>query len=155
MGGLLLDVVGRFWRDHVLARVPPPIDGSAAYTDYLRRRHPKDAAPALPVTPELRDLVAKVREAKAALAVADEAETLATNQLRAALGDAAGVEGLCSYRSNKDTRKTDWEGVAMDLAGRLCSADSMFSMEDVETIAATLTVTKPGARVLRLSKKEK
>lgn len=139
MGGLLLEVVGRFWREHVLARVPPPVDGSAAYTEYLRRRHPRDAAPALPATPELRDLVARVREAKAALKRAEEAETLATNGLRAALGDAAGVDGLCTYRSNKDSQKTDWEAVASVLHA---PAD----------LVAQHTTTRPGARVLRLSK---
>jgi predicted phage-related endonuclease len=106
LGGMLLDVVGRFWRENVLARVPPPIDGSAAYTEYLRRRHPKNATPPLSATPELRDLVAKVRAAKKATKAAEEAEALVVNQLRAALGDADGVEGLCTYRFQKGSSYT-------------------------------------------------
>lgn len=141
LGGMLLEVVGRFWRENVIARRPPAVDGSVAYTEYLRRRHPRDTAPALPASDQLRDLVAKVREAKAALKVAEDAEGLATNALRAALGDAAGIEGLCTYRSNKDSTKTDWEAVAKD-----CEAPP-------EIIAAH-TITKPGARVLRLSKEK-
>jgi predicted phage-related endonuclease len=106
LGGMLLDVVGRFWRDNVLARVPPPVDGSAAYTAFLRRRHPEDAAPPLPATPALRDLVAKLNEAKEAAKKAKEAESLAGNLLRAALGDATGIEGLCSYRMQKGSSYT-------------------------------------------------
>jgi predicted phage-related endonuclease len=106
MGGMLLDVVGRWWREHVLARVPPPVDGSAAYTEYLRRRHPAGSAPALPSTPELRDLIAKVREAKKATKAAEEHEALVVNQLRATLGEAEGVEGLCTYRLQKGSSYT-------------------------------------------------
>jgi len=106
LGELLLACVGKWWRDHVLARVPPPVDGSADYAAYLRRRHPMDVLPPLSETPELRDLVAKLREAKAALKAAAEVESEASNRLRAALGDAAGIEGLCTYRTQKGSTYT-------------------------------------------------
>lgn len=162
LGGMLLDVVGRFWHGNVLARVPPAVDGSDAYTAYLRRRHPRDLAPPLPATPELRDLVAKVREAKAALTGAEDRETEATNALRAALGDAAGVEGLCTWRSNKDSQKLDVEAAAEGLIIRLCenplSGGYSLPRAKVEALWAEVrrdfTVTKPGARVLRLSKEK-
>lgn len=141
MGALLLDVVGRFWRENVLARVPPPVTGSDAYTSYLRRRHPRDTVPALPATPELADLVARVRETKEALKQAEVFEAEAVNQLRALLGDAAGVEGLCTYRSNKDSTKIDWEGIA-----KVLNPDP--------AMIAQFTTTRPGARVLRLSKEK-
>jgi predicted phage-related endonuclease len=106
LGGMLLDVVGRWWKEHVLARVPPPVDGSKAYTEYLRRRHPGVKAPPLPATPELRDLVAKLREAKQATKAAEEHERQLSNLLRAAIGDAEGVEGLCTYRFVKGSTCT-------------------------------------------------
>lgn len=106
MGGLLLSLVGTWWRDHVLARVPPPVNSSKAYGEYLRRRHPADKLPPLPATPELRDLVARLREAKATTKVAEEAESLLANQLRAAIGDATGVEGLCSLKTQKGSTYT-------------------------------------------------
>ncbi len=106
LGGMLLDVVGRFWREHVLARVPPPVDGSAAYTEYLRRRHPGVKAPPLPATPELRQLVAKLRAAKKATDAAEEEETRLSNMVRAAIGDAEGIEGLCTYRTQKGSTYT-------------------------------------------------
>lgn len=141
MGDMLLEVVGRFWREHVLARVPPPVDGSKAYTDYLKRRHPRDSGPVLPATPELRDLVAKVKAAKRDLEEAEDAEQLLVNRLRAQLGDSAGVEGLCTWRSNKDSTKTDWEQVAREL-------------QAPESLIATHTVVRPGARQLRFLKEK-
>lgn len=140
LGGMLLEVVGRFWHDNVLACVPPPVTGSEAYTAYLKRRHPRDSAPPLPATPELRDLVAKVKEAKEALKIAEEAESLVVNQLRAQLGDAAGVEGLCTWRSNKDGVKVDWEAFAA-----ACNRSDLLPK---------FTTIKPGARVLRFAKEK-
>ena len=151
LGGMLLDAVGRFWQEHVLARVPPPVDGTEAYTQYLRRRHPRDMAPPLPATPELRDVVAKVREAKAALKAAEEAEALVTNGLRAALGDHAGIEALCTYRSNKPSVKTDWEGATVAALARYATTASP---AEIEAFHAEFTTTRPGARVLRLTKEK-
>ena len=139
--GLLLQAVEKFWVDHVLARVPPPIDGSDAYEAYLRRRHPKDVSPAIPATPEAEEVVRWLREAKEAKAQAEQMEADAKQQLLALIGDAAGVEGLCSFKANKDSTKIDWEGIA-----KVLTPDP--------GLIAQFTTTKPGARVLRLSKEK-
>lgn len=99
MGAMLLDIVGRFWRDNVLARVPPPVDGSKAYTDYLRGRYPKDRGPVLAPTPEAVDVVARLRAAQAESKRAEKAEELVKQQLMKLIGDAAGIEGLCTYKT--------------------------------------------------------
>ncbi len=141
MGAMLLDIVGRFWRENVLARVPPPVDGSKAYTDYLRARNPREKGPVLPATPEAADIVARLRAAQAESKKAEKAEELVKQQLLQLLGDAAGVEGLCTFKANKDSEKTDWEAVAGELAA---PAD----------LVAKHTTIKPGARVLRLTKEK-
>jgi putative phage-type endonuclease len=139
-GELLLEVVGKFWRENVLAKVPPPIDGSPEFAAYLRRRHPRAAAPPLQADEGLRNMVANYREVKAELALAEEREQLVSNMLRASIGDADGIEGLCTYRQNKDGTKTDWEGFAT-----ACNRPDLLPQ---------FTTTKPGARVLRLSKEK-
>lgn len=106
MGGLLLQAVEKWWVDHVLAQVPPPIDGSAAYTEYLRRRHPLDSGPLLDPTPETEAIVARLREVKAAKRAAEVMEAQVANELRAALGDAQGIKGLCTYRMQKGSTYT-------------------------------------------------
>lgn len=141
-GELLLEVVGRFWQDNVLAKVPPPVDATEAYAAFLRRRFPKAAAPPLEASEELRNMVANYRTVKEELALAEEREQLVSNALRATIGEADGIEGLCTYRQNKDGTKTDWEAVAL-AAG---AAPELITLH---------TTTKPGARVLRLSKEKK
>lgn len=139
LGALLLQEVGRFWRENVLARVPPPVDGSEAYSNYLKRRHPREAGPMLPATDEAREIVARLRETKIALAQAETLEAEAANQLRALIGDAAGIDGLCSWKQNA-SGGTDWRGLAESLN------------PTPEQLAA---FARPGARVLRLQTQKK
>lgn len=139
--GMLVEQVGRWWRDHVEARVPPPVDGSDAYAAYLRRRYPADHQPPLDPTPELEQLVGRLREARAALKAAESDETAAANALKAALGDAAGVAGLCTWRANRPSQRTDWEALAVELGAEIPAE-----------LIVKHTTTKPGARVLRLTK---
>lgn len=136
--GLLLQAVEKFWVDHVLARVPPPIDGSDAYEAYLRRRHPADVAPPLLRTPEAEEVVARLKEAREAKVQAEKLEAEAKQQLLAIIGDAAGIQGLCTYKANRPSDRTDWEAVARELNAPL-------------EVVARHTTTKPGARVLRLT----
>ena len=139
LGGMLLDAAQRFWRDHVEAGIPPAPDGSDAYGDYLRRRFGSVLKPALQPSPELEALVARYRETKEAL---DQAETFATEAkqlLQAAIGESEGVSGLCSWKQNKPSEKVDWEAVAREAGAS-------------PELVTKFTTTKPGARVLRLSK---
>ena len=143
---ILLAQVEKFWVDHVLARVPPPVDGSAAYGEYLRRRHPRDSGLMLPPSPETEALTKRLRQAKAVLKEAEGAEAEAKQALQSVIGDASGIEGLCTWRTNKDSHKTDWEAVLRDFA----------ATQDIwpEDLIKKHTTTKLGARVLRLIGKE-
>lgn len=136
LGAMLLEVAGRFWVDHVEARVAPAVDGSDSYAAYLKRRFPRDAGPVLDPTPEAEQIVARLRAAKAAKKAAETAEAEAENALKAMLGDAAGVAGLCTWKTNA-SGGTDWKALALSLN------------PTPEQLAA---FARPGARVLRLAK---
>jgi predicted phage-related endonuclease len=150
MGGLLIDAVGKWWRDHVVARVPPPVDGSQAYTDYLKRKYPADRTLMLPASTETEAIVARLREAKAATKAAEDAEEKIENQLRAVIGDAAGIEKLCTWKANRASfsSTTDWEAVAFAFAQQ-----HNLQIDTQLIVDHTTQITKPGARVLRLSKR--
>jgi putative phage-type endonuclease len=85
---LLIELEGAFWQ-RVVERQPPPVDGSPAVADYLKRRYPKP-------TPGTRVALPEVAAAWAAqyLVARDELKAWETvkleseNALRAALGDA-------------------------------------------------------------------
>jgi putative phage-type endonuclease len=80
----LAAIAEEFW-GRVLDRRPPPADGHRATTDALRRLYPGDTD-ADPVVVSA-DLVAEVRAARQAAAIAKDAKDAAENVLRAALGD--------------------------------------------------------------------
>lgn len=157
MGGQLVEFAEKWWADHVVQGLPCEPDGSEAYASFLRRRYPSDLAPALPITPEAAELVAKVREAKDVLAQAEEAEAAAVAALKALIGEHAGIEGACTWRNNKPSQKVDFdaafEGFLIRLEENPLSGG--FSIPRAKTralweeVLRDFTITKPGARVLR------
>lgn len=139
MGAQIVEFADRWWSDHVKQGLPCPSDGSEAYDRYLRRRYPASVGSALEATPERRALVEAVRRAKAALKEVERAEAEAVAALKAEIGDAEGIAGLATWRSNRPSERIDWEGVA-----RAAGA--------TREIIAQHTTTTPGARQLRLAK---
>jgi putative phage-type endonuclease len=78
----------RFWHDHVLPGVPPPIDGSQATTDLLGRLYEVPTEDIAVLDPaEVRPLLLARVDAKAAVKAAEEHERLIDNQLKALLGE--------------------------------------------------------------------
>lgn len=154
MGRQLVAFAEQWWRRHVVEGQPVSMDGSDASTDYLRRRYPRENAPLLEATPELKELVQMVRLSREALKESETAEAECSNKLKAALGEAAGVEGLCSFKQNKDSTKVDWQAVVDDIqkAYRLRLGDEADRI--LEAALATFTTIKPGARQLRLAKEK-
>jgi putative phage-type endonuclease len=106
LGGQLAEFTAKWWADHVVQGIPVPLDGSDASSAYLRKRFPVETAPELAPTDELFAMVAGLRAAKKATAEAEKAETLASNVLRLAIGEAAGITGFCTYKQQKGSTYT-------------------------------------------------
>ncbi len=146
---MLLSQAGAWWQRHVVEGEAPPSDGSEAYAGYLRRRYPADMLPPIELTPELDDLVAKVKDAKARLKAVEAEESALTAQLKASIGEAAGILGACTWKANKGSLKTDYEGLVEELFRRLSLPEA-----DRDAIVRPFVTTKPGARVLRFTKEK-
>lgn len=106
VAGLLLQSVERFWVDYVLKGVPPPIDGSEGWKGYLKKMHPEVKSPPIPATPEMEQIVARLAAAKKATQEAQAAEESLKQQVVSLIGDAEGIEGLCTYRLQKGSTFT-------------------------------------------------
>jgi predicted phage-related endonuclease len=142
----LREIADRFLRDHIDTGRPPPIDGSDAAAEYLRKTFPRDTAPILSADENLTHLVTAYRAASAAFDAAEEAKSLAGNLLRQAIGDAAGIKGdrfSVSYKASKDRTTTDWQALLMEMVAAI-PAD----------LLAKHSTTKPGPRSLRVNWKE-
>lgn len=84
-----------FWHNHVLRGVEPPVDGSSSWSEHLKRKFAKHGEQLRDATEDeagvMLDLFA-LRHAKAAL---EKRESLLENQIKAAIGECAGL--TCSY----------------------------------------------------------
>lgn len=118
MGGMLVDLAGKFWRDHVLTRRPPEPDGSEGFSNYLKHRWPESRGDMKEATPGAE---ATALLLKAAREEFDEVEARVKelkNALVDFIGDADGVRGAfgrITYKNVKSSTKTDWEALAREL----------------------------------------
>jgi len=146
----LVTLATEFWQ-HVETRTPPPVDGADGTRKALLATYPAPLFPALPATPDLAALVNTYVEAKAAAKAAEDAEATAGNALRAVIGPADGIDGLVTYRKNRDSVRTNWPTVAG--AFKTLLIEKEVSAEVIESIESIHTGTVEGARVLRLLSK--
>lgn len=90
--GGLLEIGDRFWKDHVLARVPPTPDGSERAREVLERIYPTIKRPMLlPADAEAADLMRRYIEARDRESAAKEEKGTIGNLLRSKVGDAQGL----------------------------------------------------------------
>jgi len=111
---------GREFLDRVARGVPPEVDGTEAYADFIARRHPWSREDYLTSTPELDEVAAQLRDVRDTITDLEGREALLENQIRAAIGDASGLVtaiGRFTYKPKKGAPK--WKEVACDLAKRL------------------------------------
>lgn len=107
--GMLVEIGLKFLRDHIDAKRPPPPDASEAYGDWLAQTfptHKKDkwAAPSdadRRMATRYSELGEEIKKAKA------ERETI-RNTLGLSIGDAEGLDGVCTFRWSKGKPSVDY-----------------------------------------------
>jgi putative phage-type endonuclease len=130
---MIIDEVERFWRNYVVPQRQPPVDGSERWGEFFKKRYPKDTRPLLPATDEARELLEALGRARRARELDEATEAEAINRLKNLCGDAAGIEGICTWRRTKDGTKTDYEALAKFL-------------KPSDAAIAEFTTVKPGFR---------
>jgi putative phage-type endonuclease len=153
--GQLIEICERFWVDHILTQTPPPVDGSENYSDYLKRRFPRDVRPMLPATEEAIGLLSELRSARASKESFEKHEAGLVNTLKALISDAGGIEGICTWKANRPSVVVDWERAFRSLSKvRLADGTIFRYSPDLVEAAQKFTTTKPGARPFKLAKEK-
>lgn len=132
------------FREWVTSGTRPPVDGSENARRVLSKLHPRNVGMMLPLTPELDDLAAQWRSAKAAVKAAEASEGTLANTLRALIGDSDGIEGRVTWRKNADSTRTNWPAVAKAYRALLERPD-----DELDAIESIHSSTTEGPRVLR------
>lgn len=148
----LIDNLVYFARDfyeHLERRELPPVDLSDGTRQTLGRMH-RDTGVRLPATPELTALVGDFRGAKAATKAAEDHEGTLGNAIRSVLLEAEGIEGLVSFRRNRDSTRVNWPAVAK--AYRTLLEKKEVDPDTLDTLQSIHSETVEGVPVLRLLK---
>lgn len=146
MAQKILDASDEFWpfveRDKM-----PEADGSDEATEYIKSEFARgDAAAVKEPTEEILEALKGLQKAKLDEKDAQDRKTEFENRIKIYMGDATVIPGICTWKKNKDSVKTEWEQVAS-------VALASMSAEDQKKLIASYTKTKPGARVLRITAK--
>lgn len=106
----MLDAARRWWVDHVEAKKPPPLDGSAGAAAWLRRRFPRDTQPLRPATLDEQVLMMELRQAETDLELTEKIYGVKRQKLEQAIGVAAGIEapaiGRITWRADKNGKRS-------------------------------------------------
>jgi putative phage-type endonuclease len=112
----LLEAAQRFWKDHVLADVAPPLDASDAARRYVESRFPTSVRSARVATPEEEVLIHELADARARERAAEADFERIGTLLRESIGEAEAVElkGLAKigWKSQRGRTTTDWKSIA-------------------------------------------
>ena len=146
MAQKILDATEEFW-PFVESDKMPEADGSDEATEYIKSEFARgDAAAVKDPTEEILEALKGLQKAKLDEKDAQDRKTEFENRIKLYMGDATAIKGVCTWKNNKDSVKTDWEQVAS-------VALASMSAEEQKKLIASYTTTKPGARVLRITAK--
>jgi putative phage-type endonuclease len=88
----LEDYLMSWWSSHVLARVPPPIDGSEATTEAIKAAFPSDTGEIVPLRGEAAMWVKDLHQLKLHAKLTEAEIATLENRLRMEIGSASGGE---------------------------------------------------------------
>ena len=83
----MLEKVTDFWKNHVLAKVPPEVDGSESSTEALKKAYPSSNGMEIALPSQANELFLRLDELDKTLAIIKEQQEQAKNQLKLMLGD--------------------------------------------------------------------
>ncbi len=110
----LMEEAEAWWERHIERREPPPLDGSEAAKQWLRRRFPKSEHPVRAATPAEDLLALELQAAESVWEAADRAYERARQPIEEAIAECEGLEGpfgKVTFRSDSRGRrslKTYW-----------------------------------------------
>jgi predicted phage-related endonuclease len=139
-----------FWFNHVIPRIPPPLDESEATRTLLKKLYPQDRGDIIPAPPNASEWLSRLQAAKEVMAEAEKGKALAEAHVKSYIGDNQGIlspEWKATWKRNRDSVKTDWQKAYKDLF--YYALDKGINLNEDEFEGKHTTIT-PGPRVLRV-----
>jgi putative phage-type endonuclease len=124
LAGALLEMGDTFYRDHILARVPPEVDGSEASARMVRGLFRRARLGLIKAPVEAEGLVRDYLRARSLLDDAERAKTAAQAKLCALIGEAEGIEApgfVATWKARAGS--PDWKALAEKLGATKALAE--------------------------------
>jgi len=112
----LIELGQAFWFEHIIAGVPPAVDGSEGCTARLATFRATEGE--IESTPEIEERAAELYRVTQQIKLLEEDKALLKNQIAELLGEdgkkVKGDFGSAYWTNPKPQNKTDWEAVAIE-----------------------------------------
>lgn len=115
---VLYERAAAFWRDHVLAKTPPPADGSDSHGEYLARRFPASVGELRKASEAEESIALEYRKVRDAREMAEQKEAVLKQMLQDAIGDGEGLALSCgkvTWKSCKGRVSTNYKAIVEEL----------------------------------------
>lgn len=145
----------RFWDEHIATGVPPPVDGSPAWSGFLKRTR-QTSNEVLDCPPELEPVGAELIRVRDQLGALEGEEATLVQKLQLFIGEHAGVKGRgwkATWREGGAIGRTDWRSVAQDAIAQLL-VEHPERKQLIEGIIEAHTKASPGVRRFVLTQQE-
>lgn len=143
----LREAVAEWWGRHIVRGEQPPIDGSGEARSWLAQAFPRNEKPLRAANLTEARTLGRLAAARAAAEAAEaECERLG-NEVRAAIGDADGIECECAratWRRTKDGVEVDKDAYIRALESALLGAGH--SPGQLAMIRKEFSIVRPGVR---------
>lgn len=83
----LIEIEKDFWENHVLANVPPELDGSPASTELVKKMYPQATLPSVDLPSQAKELIEELENVKADIKILEEQKNECENKLKQLLGE--------------------------------------------------------------------
>lgn len=83
----LIEIEKDFWENHVLANVPPELDGSPASTELVKKLYPQATLPSVDLPSQAKELIEELENVKADIKILEEQKNECENKLKQLLGE--------------------------------------------------------------------
>lgn len=132
-----------FWRDYVLTRTTPPLDGSESSSRYLAGKWPIHGEGLKDATEEVAAMGEQLRIMRKLLKGTDSDKSALENLIKDFIGEQAGVRfpdgGKITWKRPKATTKVNWKMVADGLKSKVDD-------ETYQTLVGIHTIEEPASR---------
>ncbi len=112
---IVLEQAGEWWERHIVRGEQPDLDGSEQTSKWLSKRFAQSTGLVIPPKPEHYSYAARIARIKAFEKRMAEERARCENELKNAIGAAEGLEGLATWKFDKEGTVLDKDGYIDEL----------------------------------------